>query len=64
MQFQLLQCVGTGLRLLVAEPNNVCAWVAELSIDGGDGSANCSWGWQTPKLGFSSVTAGGARALP
>ena len=64
MQFRSLQRGGAVLPLVVVEPKNACEWGEELSIDGGDGSANCSWGWQTPKLGFSSVTAGGARALP
>ena len=59
LQFRPLQCLGTGLPLIVAEPENVCGWSEELSIDGGDGSSGCTWRWMAPKLGFASVVAGG-----
>lgn len=58
MQFRPLQCTGFGEAITVIEPEYVCGWSEELSIDGGDGSASCSWRWMAPKLGFAAVTAG------
>lgn len=57
-QFRPLTCVGNSPSLVVVEPENSCSWSEELSIDGGDGSASCSWRWAAPKLGFASVVAG------
>ena len=58
LQFRPLVCLGGGLPLVVVEPENVCGWSEELSIDGGGGSSSCTWRWLTPKLGFASVVAG------
>ncbi len=58
MQFKPLSAVGSGAPLVVVEPEFVCGWGEELSIDGGGGSETCSWRWMTPTLGFASVVAG------
>ena len=60
-QFRPLTPRAQTTGLVVAEPEFVCGWGEELSIDGGDGSASCSWRWQTPKLSFASVIAGAGR---
>ena len=58
MQFKPLQSVGLAMPLIVVEPECVCGWGEELSIDGGTGSESCSWRWMAPQLGFASVVAG------
>ena len=58
MQFKPRQSRGTDAPLVVIEPECVCGWGEELSIDGGCGSATCTWRWMAPQLGLSSVVAG------
>lgn len=58
MQFTPLQSVGESPPLIVIEPEFVCGWGEEMSIDGGSGSESCSWRWVSPQLGFASVVAG------
>ncbi|HLP07727.1 MAG TPA: hypothetical protein VK178_06145 [Opitutaceae bacterium] len=58
MQFKPLQCLATAPALTVVEPECVCGWGEELSIDGGSGSSSCTWRWMAPQLGFASVVAG------
>lgn len=57
MQFKPLQSLGAA-PLTVVEPECVCGWGEELSIDGGCGSESCTWRWMAPQLGFASVVAG------
>ena len=58
MQFKPLQVVETAPVLAVTEPECVCGWGEELSIDGGSDGASCTWRWMAPQLGFASVVAG------
>lgn len=62
MQFKPLQSAAAGQPLVVVEPECVCAWGEELSIDGGSGSESCTWRWMAPQLGFASSTVGGKHA--
>jgi len=57
-QFRPFQQRTEAQGLVVREPDVACSWGEELAIDGGDGSARCTWRWQAPKLGFASVVAG------
>lgn len=58
MQFRPLQCTLGAMPLTVVEPECVCGWSEELSIDGGSESESCTWRWMAPQLGFASVVAG------
>lgn len=58
MQFKPLQGRGSGVPVTVVEPECVCGWGEELSIDGGSDSSACTWRWMAPQLGFASVVAG------